>query len=60
LPQQASLEEVVRALSGTGVSSISLQRVSLEHAYLEVMHEASPRLQARTGQLVPELARHSP
>ena len=39
LPQQVSLEEVVRALSGIDVSSVSLQPVSLEHAYIEVMHE---------------------
>jgi hypothetical protein len=43
LPQQVSLEEVVRSLSGTGVSSRSLQPVSLEHAYLEVMHEMVSR-----------------
>ncbi len=40
LPQQVSLEAVVRALSGLDVSSVSLQPVSLEHAYIEVMHEA--------------------
>lgn len=39
LPQQVSLEQVVQALSGTGVSSVGMQRVSLEHAYLEAMHE---------------------
>jgi hypothetical protein len=39
LPQQVSLEQVVQALRGTGVSSVNLQRVSLEHAYLEAMHE---------------------
>jgi ABC-2 type transport system ATP-binding protein len=41
LPQQVSLEEVVRALSGIDVSSVSLQPVSLEHAYIKVMHEGS-------------------
>lgn len=43
LPQEISLEDVVRALGGIGVSSVSLQRVSLEQAYLEVMHERMPR-----------------
>jgi ABC-2 type transport system ATP-binding protein len=36
LPRRLSLEEVVQALTGVGVSSIALQRVALEHAYLEV------------------------
>ena len=40
LPQQLSLEEIVHALSGIGASSVSVQRVSLEHAYLEVLHGA--------------------
>jgi len=39
LPQQVALEEVVRALSGIGVSSVSLQRVSLEQAYFEILQE---------------------
>lgn len=56
LPQQVSLEEVVRALSGIGVSSVSLQRVSLEHAYLEVMHEKPQRAEAGSVQSVRELA----
>ena len=38
LPQQVSLREVVDAFSGIDLSSIGLQRVSLEHAYLEVIH----------------------
>jgi ABC-2 type transport system ATP-binding protein len=37
LPQQISLEEVVAGLRGTNVSSVSIQRVSLEYAYLEIM-----------------------
>lgn len=36
LTRRLTLEEVVQALSGVGVTSIALQRVSLEHAYLEV------------------------
>jgi hypothetical protein len=40
-----SLEEVVRALSGIDASSISLQRVSLEHAYLEAVHERPEQIQ---------------
>ncbi len=40
LPQQVALEEVVRALSGIDVSSVSLQRVSLEQAYFEILQEA--------------------
>jgi len=47
LPRQISIEEVVRLLGGTGVSSISLQPVSLEHAYLEVMHEFPKRFAVR-------------
>lgn len=58
LPQQVSLEDVVRALSSTGVSSVSLQRVSLEHAYLEVMHEALPRSDGQTRQPTADLAVH--
>jgi ABC-2 type transport system ATP-binding protein len=42
LPKQSSLEEVLHSLSGAGVSSISLQRVSLEHAYLEAIHKSQP------------------
>jgi ABC-2 type transport system ATP-binding protein len=40
LPKQISLEEVVLSLSGLDVASVGIQSVSLEHAYLEVMHEA--------------------
>jgi len=39
LPQQISLREVVHAFDAIDVSAISLQRVSLEHAYLEVIHD---------------------
>jgi hypothetical protein len=42
LPKQSSLEEVLHSLSGAGVSSISLQRVSLEHAFLEAIHKGQP------------------
>ena len=37
LPQQVSLREVVEALRDIDVSAVSVQRVSLEHAYLEVV-----------------------
>jgi hypothetical protein len=37
LPQQVSLRAVVDALQDIDVSSVSVQRVSLEHAYLEVV-----------------------
>jgi hypothetical protein len=37
LPQQVSLRTVVDALQDIDVSSVSVQRVSLEHAYLEVV-----------------------
>jgi ABC-2 type transport system ATP-binding protein len=59
LPQQVSLEEVVRALSGINASSVSLQRVSLEHAYIEVMHEGSQPSETSPRQLVRELATHT-
>lgn len=36
LPQQLSLRNVVDALCDVEITSVSLQRVSLEHAYLEV------------------------
>ena len=38
LPQQTSLREIVGAFDGINVSAVSVQRVSLEHAYLEVLH----------------------
>jgi len=56
LPQQVSLEEVLHSLSGAGVSSISLQPVSLEHAYLEVMHEFPERFAVRERHPTVELA----
>lgn len=37
LPQASSLREVVQALDGGEVSSVSLQPVTLEHAYLELL-----------------------
>jgi ABC-2 type transport system ATP-binding protein len=37
LPQQVSLREVVEALRDIDVSAVSVQRVSLEHAYLEIV-----------------------
>jgi ABC-2 type transport system ATP-binding protein len=37
LPQATSLREVVQALDGGEVSSVSLQPVTLEHAYLELL-----------------------
>ncbi len=56
LPQQVSLEEVVSAFSGVDATSVSLQRVSLEHAYIEVMHEGARRLDTSPTKLAPELA----
>jgi ABC-2 type transport system ATP-binding protein len=47
IPKQLSLEGVLHSLSGAGVLSISLQRVSLEHAYLEAIHNG----QALVGDL---------
>jgi ABC-2 type transport system ATP-binding protein len=41
LPQQLSLRRVVDALSDVDVSAVSLQRVTLEHAYLEVTQGAA-------------------
>lgn len=40
LPQQVSLRAAVDALQDIDVSSVSVQRVSLEHAYLEVVQSA--------------------
>jgi len=37
LPQPSTLREVVQALDGGEVSSVSLQPVTLEHAYLELL-----------------------
>jgi ABC-2 type transport system ATP-binding protein len=37
LPQQMALRAVVEALKDVDVSAVSVQRVSLEHAYLEVV-----------------------
>ena len=37
LPQTSTLREVVQALDGGEVSSVSLQPVTLEHAYLELL-----------------------
>jgi ABC-2 type transport system ATP-binding protein len=56
LPQQISFEDVARSLGGTGVSSISLQPVSLEHAYLEVMHEVCEHFLMRQRRSNLELA----
>lgn len=39
LPQAISLREVVQALDGGEVSSVSLQPVTLEHAYLELLDQ---------------------
>jgi hypothetical protein len=40
LPRQSSLREVVDTLDTAAVSSIALQKVSLEHAYLELTSES--------------------
>ena len=37
LPEELSLRAVVDALQGVHVSAVSVQRVSLEHAYLEII-----------------------
>jgi hypothetical protein len=39
LPQNLSLREVVGALDGTQVSAVSVQPVTLEDAYLELVGE---------------------
>jgi ABC-2 type transport system ATP-binding protein len=41
LSKETSLKSVVDALSGIEVSAVSLQNGSLEHAFLEVIHEAN-------------------
>lgn len=41
LPRLLPLEEVVRLVAGLDVSAISVQRVSLEHAYLEIVRESA-------------------
>jgi ABC-2 type transport system ATP-binding protein len=38
VPQQQSLREVVGAFDGVEVSAVSVQPVTFEHAYLEVLH----------------------
>jgi ABC-2 type transport system ATP-binding protein len=40
LPRQVSLKSVVEALADVEVSAVSLQRVTLEHAYLEITQGA--------------------
>ena len=40
LPQATSLREVVQAIDGGEVSSVSLQPVTLEHAYLELLGQS--------------------
>jgi len=42
LARQVSLREVVEAFDGIEVSSVSVQPVALEHAYLQVLHGAAP------------------
>ncbi len=37
LPQAMSLSEVVQAMEGEGITSVSVQPVTLEHAYLELI-----------------------
>jgi ABC-2 type transport system ATP-binding protein len=39
LPRQLALQEVVHAFDGIEIDSVGVQRVSLEHAYLEVVHD---------------------
>lgn len=52
LPRPLMLRDVVQAFDGIDIDSVSLQRVSLEHAYLEVMHDE----QGRTGKEAQEPA----
>jgi ABC-2 type transport system ATP-binding protein len=40
LPQPMSLRAIVDALEGCGVTSVSLQAVTLEHAYLEILGQS--------------------
>jgi ABC-2 type transport system ATP-binding protein len=49
LPLQASLRDVVEAFDGINVSSVSVQPVALEHAYLEVLHGAKSSDVETTG-----------
>jgi hypothetical protein len=44
-----SLREIVNAFDGIDVSAVSVQSITLEHAYLEVLHGA-PRIEAAIGQ----------
>ena len=37
LPTASSMRDVVQAIDGSGVSSVSVQPVTLEHAYLELL-----------------------
>ena len=37
LPTASSLRDVVQAIDSSGVSSVSVQPVTLEHAYLELL-----------------------
>lgn len=39
LPNESTLQEVVAALSGIDIAGVNLQRVSLEHVFLEVMQQ---------------------
>jgi hypothetical protein len=41
LPHHLSLREIVDALDGTQVSAVSVQPVTLEDAYLELMSDSS-------------------
>jgi ABC-2 type transport system ATP-binding protein len=42
LPHAATLREVVEAFDGVDVHSVSVEAVTLEHAYLEVLRRAAP------------------
>jgi ABC-2 type transport system ATP-binding protein len=46
LPRQVSLRSVVEALADVEVSAVSIQRVTLEHAYLEVTQGEQGRLES--------------
>lgn len=41
LPKDESLKSVVDALSGIDISAVNLQKVSLEHAFLEVLQQGN-------------------
>jgi ABC-type multidrug transport system ATPase subunit len=49
LPHDLSLREIVESLEGTQVSSVSVQLVSLEDAYLELLGESAALREGLSG-----------